>query len=104
MDGTSNTVLISETARGRVRSTTYQGAIWAGYYDNGKKDFIVCLTEDHAAARINGTREWAFSSLHPGGAHFLLGDGAVRFINENINGETYENLGNISDGNVIGEF
>ncbi|WP_339727852.1 DUF1559 domain-containing protein [uncultured Gimesia sp.] len=45
-----------------------------------------------------------FSSKHVGGAHFLLGDGAVRFLSENINYETFRDLGTISDGNVIGEF
>jgi len=45
-----------------------------------------------------------FSSKHEGGAHFLLGDGAVRFLSENMNYETFKNLGTINDGNVIGEF
>ncbi|QDT44250.1 Type II secretion system protein G precursor [Gimesia alba] len=103
-DGASNTVMIGETARGRVGSITYNGAIWVGYYDNGKTASVVWLTENHPAALINGTREWAFSSRHTGGAHFLLGDGAVRFLSENLDGTTYENLGRISDGNVIGEF
>lgn len=45
-----------------------------------------------------------FSSKHEGGAHFLLGDGAVRFLSENMNYDTFRYLGTISDGNVIGEF
>ncbi len=45
-----------------------------------------------------------FSSKHEGGAHFLLGDGAVRFLSENMNYETFRHLGTINDGNVIGEF
>lgn len=45
-----------------------------------------------------------FSSKHVGGAHFLLGDGAVRFLSENMNYETFRHLGTISDGNVLGEF
>ena len=46
----------------------------------------------------------AFSSMHAGGAQFVMGDGSVRFIQESIDGTIYENLGSISDGNVIGEF
>ncbi|WP_417388927.1 DUF1559 domain-containing protein [Gimesia sp.] len=103
-DGASNTVLIGETARGRVGSTTYNGGIWVGYYDNGKTASVVWKTENHPGSLINGTLAWAFSSQHTGGAHFLLGDGGVRFLSENIDGTTYENLGKISDGNVIGEF
>ncbi len=45
-----------------------------------------------------------FSSKHVGGAHFLLGDGAVRFLSENMNYETFRHLGTISDGNTLGEF
>tara|TARA_R110002111_G_scaffold247140_3_gene310088 strand:- start:15751 stop:16656 length:906 start_codon:yes stop_codon:yes gene_type:complete len=103
-DGSSNTVLMGETARGRVGSNTYNGGVWVGYYDNGKTASVVWTTENHPTALINGTSPWAFSSSHTGGAHFLLGDGGVRFLSENIDGTTYENLGNISDGNVVGEF
>lgn len=103
-DGLSNTVLAGETARGVAGGTTYNGAIWVGYFDNGKTASCVWKMEDHVGARINGTSPWAFSSRHVGGAHFLLGDGAVRFISENINGATYEDLGRRADGNVLGEF
>jgi prepilin-type N-terminal cleavage/methylation domain-containing protein len=44
------------------------------------------------------------SSYHTGGAHFLLGDGSVRFISNNISFVTYNNLGNRADGQVIGDF
>jgi prepilin-type N-terminal cleavage/methylation domain-containing protein len=45
-----------------------------------------------------------FSSRHTGGAHFLIADGAVRFINESITYETYGRLSTIADGQTIGEF
>lgn len=45
-----------------------------------------------------------FTSYHPGGAQFLLGDGSVRFISENVNAVTYQNLGTINDGNTVGDF
>ncbi|MCH9656276.1 MAG: DUF1559 domain-containing protein [Planctomycetes bacterium] len=45
-----------------------------------------------------------FSSKHEGGAHFLMGDGAVRFLSENMNYDTFRFLGTIQDGNVLGEF
>ncbi len=34
----------------------------------------------------------------------LLADGAVRFVSENLNLNTWQYLGNRNDGNVIGEF
>ncbi|MEZ6125738.1 MAG: DUF1559 domain-containing protein [Planctomycetaceae bacterium] len=45
-----------------------------------------------------------FSSQHEGGVQFLLCDGAVRFISENIDYGVFRNLGERADGNVIGEF
>jgi prepilin-type N-terminal cleavage/methylation domain-containing protein len=46
----------------------------------------------------------AASSAHPGGAHFLLGDGAVRFIGNTIERNIYAFLNYIHDGQDIGEF
>jgi len=42
-----------------------------------------------------------FASRHPGGAHFLFGDGAVHFLSETINWDTYQNLANRADGNPV---
>ncbi|MES2790380.1 MAG: DUF1559 domain-containing protein [Planctomycetota bacterium] len=43
-------------------------------------------------------------SKHTGGAHALMGDGAVRFVSANIFLTTWRNLAWIADGQVIGEF
>ncbi|MHC4878341.1 MAG: DUF1559 family PulG-like putative transporter [Planctomycetota bacterium] len=45
-----------------------------------------------------------FSSWHIGGAQFLLADGSVRFISENVDNTTYINLSRRSDGQTIGQF
>ncbi|TXT35316.1 MAG: prepilin-type N-terminal cleavage/methylation domain-containing protein [Planctomycetota bacterium] len=45
-----------------------------------------------------------FSSHHTGGAHFVLGDGAVRFVNENIQQSTLRRLANRSDGEPVEDF
>jgi prepilin-type N-terminal cleavage/methylation domain-containing protein len=46
----------------------------------------------------------SLKSEHVGGVHILLGDGAVRFLSENISLTTLFNLADIADGNVVGEF
>jgi prepilin-type N-terminal cleavage/methylation domain-containing protein/prepilin-type processing-associated H-X9-DG protein len=45
-----------------------------------------------------------FKSRHVGGAHFLLCDGSVRFIGENLDYTTYQRLGDRRDGGVVGDF
>lgn len=43
-------------------------------------------------------------SLHVGGLHALMGDGTVRFLNENIDRNTARLLFGRADGGVLGEF
>lgn len=69
--------------------TTLVGPNWANNYDCGNNTNVV----NHAAR-----------SIHKGGAHILLCDGAVRFVSENINLNTWRDLGDPRDGNVLGEF
>ena len=45
-----------------------------------------------------------FSSAHRGGVQFILADGSVHFLSENIDYNVFRYLGQIADGNVIGEF
>jgi prepilin-type N-terminal cleavage/methylation domain-containing protein len=52
----------------------------------------------------NWTTEVGFKSAHAGGALFLLGDGSVHFITEQIDHSTYQLLGAKNDGQVIAPF
>jgi len=47
---------------------------------------------------------WGYGSGHVGGNHFLLADGSVRFISENISYLTLLQLCYIHDNSVVGEF
>ena len=47
---------------------------------------------------------WGFSSYHTGGYQFLLGDGSVKFISENLDKNTYYAITAISNNWVNGEF
>jgi len=42
-----------------------------------------------------------FSSQHEGGMHFLMTDGSVHFMSENIDYNTFRWLGQVADGNVV---
>ncbi|MCG6154223.1 DUF1559 domain-containing protein [Rubinisphaera margarita] len=45
-----------------------------------------------------------FSSPHQGGMQFVMADGSVHFLSENVYFDTYRSLGTIDDGEVLGEF
>ena len=45
-----------------------------------------------------------YGSMHVGGCHFLMGDGAVRFISQNVDMQTYRSLGCVADGATTGDF
>ena len=45
-----------------------------------------------------------FSSNHTGGSQFILADGSVRFVSQNINVQTLSILGSRADLQVVGEW
>ncbi len=45
-----------------------------------------------------------FYSFHTGGAHFVFGDGSVRFIISSVDGATYQALSTISGGEKPGDY
>ncbi|MEI6238976.1 MAG: DUF1559 domain-containing protein [Planctomycetia bacterium] len=47
---------------------------------------------------------YGFRSRHPGGVGFLMADGAVVFLSENIDHETLQRLGAKADGQAIGSY
>lgn len=111
-DGTSNVFLAGE----RTTFGPYIGSIWIGadkdhrnsrsFYGPYERiaSIMAPVSSTDAAYFINGSNEGAFSSMHVGGAHFLLGDGSVRFVSENVHSLTYKQLAGKADGAVIGEF
>lgn len=127
-DGTSNTIMVGERAwelpRGPGGGVDPCGAatIYGVSSANGMAQQRTAMAKGLFGINQTGidtTRTPAvevcarsFSSRHSGGAQFLLADGAVRFVSENIqrdqNGTDgdfiFQNLLNRADGNTIGEF
>lgn len=123
-DGTSNTFLVGERALVENAAQRSIGAIWVGFTCGtagsfsfhvwnpintrfpGTADAANCQSGDSA----NQVR-FVVSSMHEGGAHLCMADGAVKFFNENIEsnpaGNTnsgnflFQNLFNRDDGNPV---
>ena len=125
IDGLSNTILTGEII---VRPTTNRvgwgepGAYWTGGQfgaalfsaaeppNTQLPDVIYkCNADNYPKAPCLGTTntppyvQYA-RSFHPGGVHVGMGDGAVRFITENIDLGTWRALGTRAGGEVLGEF
>jgi prepilin-type N-terminal cleavage/methylation domain-containing protein/prepilin-type processing-associated H-X9-DG protein len=120
-DGTSNTILLGERVGGtniyklRTIDPTYTAAA-GGANGGGWGDF---LNGEHwmkgslqdgtigggpCAINCSNLRGEGYYSFHDGGAHFLMADGAVRFISANIAAYTFAGLITRDNGEVIGEF
>ncbi|MBX3441416.1 MAG: DUF1559 domain-containing protein [Planctomyces sp.] len=108
-DGLSNSLMITERLWDNGDSETRRGAIWAGKCpggpnDAGNKYSNLVRAQNHPDWLIKGLNNNSAMSYHVGGVHFIMGDGSVRFLSENTDGATYQRLGQMADGEVLGEF
>ena len=128
-DGTSNTILVGERAYRLGTTDPAAGTLYAVRDQNGlgpsandntpewgqgwKTAAASSYTGINFGAANNSVDSQGWSSHHKGGAQFVLADGSVRFISENVNSSritsstTYNTLNRLvafSDGNVVGEF
>ena len=125
-DGTSNTILVGERTGG---ATIYNpggqqapasvqaygptngggwgdvlnaehwlgGALYDGWANPGSP-------QGPCAINCTNARGRGFYSFHTGGAHFVMADGAVRFVGQNIDQFTFAGLITRRKGEVIGEY
>ena len=82
-DGLSNTAIVGERASQLGNST------WLGFVRGGNEAMArVVGVADHAPNHPGGHLD-DFSSEHPAGINFVLGDGSVRLINRTVDLEVY---------------
>jgi len=129
-DGTSNTLICGESSRPDSRQWSMGkmiGPLWdenlglmgdawndwqhstghfmrgvtPGSYHDTNTDTNISSDGD---CTINCNNKWNFYSFHTGGAHFVLADGSVRFISQNVDRLTFNRVYIMGDGTPIGEF
>jgi prepilin-type N-terminal cleavage/methylation domain-containing protein len=86
-DGTSNTIAVGEVRYESAANGRLYGSwnVDFGYAQgNGPRLLAVVEFGINPPFAINAVQNASFHSSHEGGAFFLLGDGAVRFVSENI--------------------
>lgn len=133
-DGTSNVTMFGEARQGLGTNTvkgivnTDHSAAWSCY--TWISNFIsvhpnvTTSLNDNRRYHINGPRDTAgltsggtalattlvshhggaATSAHTGGAHFVMADGAVRFISESIDHSLYGLINYAADGKPVGNF
>lgn len=67
-----------------LATTPYHGVSWAGTYQSYHSEHVVLTTSREFNDRDRNGVSHGFSSLHAGGAFFLMGDGHVRFVADTI--------------------
>jgi prepilin-type processing-associated H-X9-DG protein len=107
-DGSSNTLFVGEHRTDTRAAVLAVGppwySTWVGLVAGGEEAAARFLgvsdhTPNHPSLHIDDYHSW-----HTGGAHFLFGDGRVRFLTENIDGDLWKGIATRNGGEVLGEF
>lgn len=108
IDGLANTIFVSEVgdsggdAIGHFSAGSDRKAMFSGGADSNPptemSEFLIAAETNDP---INGGAEEAAGSWHPGGAMFLMGDGSVQFLSENIDMRIYRGLSTRNGGETV---
>jgi prepilin-type N-terminal cleavage/methylation domain-containing protein len=103
IDGTSNTLLVGEISSFKTKSGVDMGGYrrWYRGFDgtanSGAKNVVYAIN----SKAYNGSNDFndvSFGSNHVGGTHFLMGDGVVKFISENVDMVAYLSVSSMDGG------
>ncbi len=114
VDGTSNTFMVGETKYQTLKAgnpSQYQG--WASsdwpLATYGAPSIVAgCVlpinsVKPYPAVPYNYEEHTRlFGSMHTGGCHMLRADGSANFVSENMNLQTYQQMGKRNDGLPLG--
>ncbi|MEX1228608.1 MAG: DUF1559 domain-containing protein [Planctomycetaceae bacterium] len=106
-DGMSNTLVMGESVVNKTFATDGNGPGWS-WMNSAEANATAAVpinTYNHKSpSSTTWDVRWSFASPHEGGAFFLLGDGTVRFLSENMSLFLYRNLSTYDGAEVLGEF
>jgi len=100
-DGASNTLMVGERGlpNDRVWGWLICGGTECEHYISAERGLSPGLDGPYTSGIVE--RFW---SWHEGGAHFLLADGSVHFISNNVDYQVYVDLSTRDGGETHGEF
>jgi prepilin-type N-terminal cleavage/methylation domain-containing protein/prepilin-type processing-associated H-X9-DG protein len=103
-DGTSSTLMVGENI---YFAGIPQSPLWASNWASGPRtqgvaraSFPLNMTGTTHPINAGGIYGYSFGSYHQGGCNFVLADGSVTFVSQNISINTYYNLGIRNDGHA----
>jgi hypothetical protein len=102
-DGLSNTLVAGEISWNTANSFR----IWLRGCDSSACGSTKNINTGINLTPYNGSNNFndvSFGSMHAGGCHFVMGDGTVRFISQNISFALYQGLGSRDGTESLGEF
>ena len=114
-DGLSNTIMCGEwdydmetylwSSRGSCAGQIKYGSHrWGGGYPGVALGNTSGKLNAGRFEPYSGNNRLTWRSDHVGGVHILLGDGAIRFLNESTDADLIDGLSTIGKGEVPGEF
>lgn len=97
-DGLSNTLMLGET----LPAHSVYNCAYCHNFPVASTNIPLNLMESDNGTPSDGSRRVSgFKSLHPGGAHVVLGDGSVHFLSTSIDYLLWNRLGDRNDGQPV---
>lgn len=115
-DGTSNTMVVGERATFVLPNTSIPETYYSTWIGNvnaigggdpygAARSLGVAITSPNPEPdTTNNYFRQEFSSPHPGGAQFLIGDGSVRIVNDGVDQTVYRAICTIDEGEAVSHY